>query len=202
MRKATGKVVNAKGNGGFHKLRAYRDAAAMIRNHDYTSARLYHLCLTGSNTREPYLDAVKALSAHLRKETTKKKGIRCQYKAALEVSAKGELHMHVFFLVEAAFANPDHILNRKSGEWLDVMLLKKGLSFYINPPRGALHYTKAGESKNYASVPLTKGIIVDDCCTWIEYIYKLRDKPKSGPVYFSSRPGREIKPEDREPVAA
>jgi len=189
MKRAKGKVVDAKDNGGFHNLRGYKSAVAMLQAHDYIKPCLYHLCFTDADTKEPYLAALKALTEHLRKNN-----IRCQYRAALEISQKGQLHMHVFVLAEAAKNVPDHILNRKNDEWLALLCLRKGIDFYLNPPRGALHRTKDGAQKNYATVPKTKADKIEDCCTWISYLYKYRDKPKEGTVYFSSRPDRELNP--------
>jgi hypothetical protein len=189
MKRIKGKVADAKNNDGFHNLPGYYSAVTMLRDHDYTEARLYHICFTDSDTKKPYLAAMKALAEHLRKHN-----IRCQYRAALEISSAGKLHMHTYYLVEGALNNPDHILNRKADGWLAIMLLKRGMSFYLNHPRSPMHYAKNGSQKNYASVPKTKEDKVADCCTWIQYLYKHRDKPASGQVYFSSRPQREIKP--------
>jgi hypothetical protein len=191
MKKVKGKVVDAKDNGGFHDLRAYRKAEAMIRDHDYKQARLYHLCFTDSTDKNTYLAVIKSLAEHLRKNN-----IRCQYKAGLEISKSGNLHMHVFILVEADLNNPDHILNRKPGEWLALLCDRKGIGFYLNHPRSPLHRGKDGSQRNYATVPKTKPEKVEDCCTWLQYLYKNRDKPKTGTVYFSSRPDRELRPEN------
>lgn len=188
MKRIKGKVVDAKNNGGFHDLRAYKKAEAMLRNHDYKEARLYHLCFTDSEDKEVYLSAIKALAEHLRKHN-----IRCQYKAGLEISKSGKLHMHIFILADAGLNIPDHILNRKSDGWLALLCLRKGIDFYLNHPRNPLHYGKDGSQKNYATVPKTKPEKVNDCCTWIQYLYKNRDKPTTGTVYFSSRPEREIR---------
>lgn len=188
MKKKKGKVADAKENGGFHNLRGYQGAVAMLRDHDYREARLYHLCLVDADAKEPYLAVVKALAEHLRKNN-----IRCQYKAALEYSKSGSLHLHVYILVDASKNNSDHILNRKTDGWLALQCERKNIAFYLNHPRSPLHKGKDGSQKNYATVPKTKADKVDDCCIWIEYLYKHRDKPSEGTVYFSSRPERELR---------
>lgn len=184
MKKITTKITDA--NEGMHDPRAYKGAKEMLENHDYEQARLYHLRLTDSNQVEPYLAAIKALVAHLRKNN-----IRCQYKAAVEEDDGQGIHMHVFLLVEAKLNNPCHIINRKADGWLAIMLLKRGLDFSLNSPRSAMHYGKDQAQKNYASVPKTKGAKIADCVLWISYLYKNRSKPDLEQIYYSSRPTRE-----------
>lgn len=187
MKKITTSITRA--NGGMHNLRGYKEAQKMITEHDYEKARLYHLRFTGSNQVAPYKAAMKALAAHLRKHN-----IRCQYKAAIEEDDEQGVHMHAFILVEAKLNKPDHIINRKSHEWLAIMVLKKNLDFVINPPRSSIHFGKDGSERLYASVPKTKKAKIDDCLLWISYLYKNRSKPNIKQIYFSSRPSRELKP--------
>ena len=184
MKKIATAITDA--NDGMHDPRAYKGAREMLENHDYEQARLYHLRLTGSNQVEPYLDAIKALVAHLRKNR-----IRCQYKAAVEADNDQGIHLHVFLLLEAKLNNPCHIINRKADGWLAIMLLKRDLDFALNSPRSSIHYGKDGSAKNYASVPKTKSAKVADCVLWISYLYKNRSKPDLKQIYYSSRPTRE-----------
>lgn len=170
-----------------HNLPGYQKAKAMIENHEYVQARLYHLCFLGSTQVKPYQAAINALAERLRDHDAP-----CQWKAALEDDAERGLHMHVFFLVEANRFVPDHIINRKAGGWLDIMTLKKEITFKINPPRSAIHNPPDKEPKNYATVPKTKKAKVADCIEWISYLYKMRSKPKMRQIYFSSRPSRTI----------
>jgi hypothetical protein len=187
MKKIKTKITEAKNNGGMHDLKGYKKAKAMIEDHAYKQARLYHLCLSGSTQIEPYKTAVKSLMERLRDHDAP-----AQYKAALEEDEGKELHMHVFILVEAAKFNPDHIINRKAGGWLDTMTLKKGITFDINAPRSPIHNPPDKPSYNYASVPKTKLDKINDCIEWISYLYKTRSKPNIRQIYFSSRPARAL----------
>lgn len=185
MRKLKTKITEA--NEGMHDPVGYQKAKAMIENHEYIQARLYHLCFRGSTQVKPYQDAIKALAERLRDHDAP-----CQWKAALEEDNGEELHMHVFLLVEANRFIPDHIINRKSGEWLDIMTLKKGITFMINPPRSSIHNPPDKSTKNFAKVPKTKKEVVADCVEWISYLYKARSKPDLRQIYFSSRPTRAL----------
>jgi len=186
MKKITTKTTEA--NEGMHNLAGYQKAKAMIEGHEYVQARLYHLCFMESTQVQPYQDAVKALAERLRKH-----GAPCQWRAALEVDEEKGLHMHIYLLVEANKFNPDHIINRKPGGWLDIMTLKKEIAFHINPPRSSIHNPPDKKPHNYATVPKTKKEKIEDCVEWISYLYKNRSKPDLRQIYFSSRPSREIK---------
>lgn len=185
MKKITTKITEA--NEGMHNLAGYQKAKAMIEGHDYVQARLYHLCFLGSTQVKPYRDAINALAERLRDC-----GAPCQWKAALEDDEDRGLHMHVYFLVESHKFIPDHIINRKAGGWLDIMTLKKGITFMLNPPRSSIHNPPDKPAKNFAKVPKTKKEVVADCVEWISYLYKMRSKPDMRQIYFSSRPSREI----------
>lgn len=185
MEKVKTKITEAKNNGGMHDLKGYKKAKAMIEDHQYKEARLYHLCFLGATQVAPYKAAIKALMERLRDH-----GAPAQYKAALEEDEGKELHMHVFVLVEAAKFNPDHIINRKAGGWMDTMTLKKDITFDINAPRSPIHNPPERKPYNYASVPKTKKDKIDDCIEWISYLYKNRSKPDLRQIYFSSRPAR------------
>lgn len=185
MKKIVTKITDA--NGGMHDVAGYQKAKAMIESHEYVQARLYHLCFLGSNQVKPYRDAINALAERLRDY-----GAPCQWKAALEDDEERGLHMHVYFLVESHKFNPDHIINRKAEGWLDIMTLKKEITFMINPPRSSIHNPPDREPLNYATVPKTKRAKVADCIEWISYLYKMRSKPDMRQIYFSSRPSRAI----------
>jgi len=186
MKKITTRITDA--NEGMHDLKGYQKAKEMIESHEYVQARLYHVCFMGSTQVKPYQDAIKALAEKLRKH-----GAPCQWKAALEEDDGKELHMHVYFLVESHKFDPNHIINRKAGGWLDIMTLKRDITFHINPPRSAIHNPQDKPTKNYATVPKTKQVKVADCVEWISYLYKARSKPALSQIYFSSRPGRQVK---------
>lgn len=185
MRKIVTKITDA--NEGMHNLVGYQKAKAMIESHAYVQARLYHLCFLGSTQVKPYQDAINALAERLRDS-----GAPCQWKAALEDDEDRGLHMHVYFLVESHKFNPDHIINRKAGGWLDIMTLKKDITFHLNAPRSAIHNPPDKEPQNYATVPKTKKAKVADCVEWISYLYKIRSKPNLRQIYFSSRPTRTV----------
>ena len=189
MKKATTKVTSAKKNGGLHDLRQYKTAKTMLETHPYQDARLYHLCFTGSTQVAPYKEAIKALVEHLRDCK-----MPCQYRAALEESESNKIHMHIFILVEAKHRDPNIVINRKDG-WLKTMVLKKDLEFYLNHPKDPIHFSRLGNQKLYANLPPSKPEKVRNCLEWISYLYKNRSKPKLRPIYFSSRPSREIVPE-------
>lgn len=186
VKKLKTKVTSAKDNGGLHSTRQYKSAKAMLENHTYLDARLYHLCFTDSTQVAPYKAAIKALVERLRDYN-----MPCQYKAALEADDSKDLHMHVFLLVEAKYADPNLTINRKDG-WLKTMVQMKGIGFFLNHPRDPIHFSKAGTQKLYATLPRSKPDKVADCLEWISYLYKNRSKPKLRQIYFSSRPTRAI----------
>ena len=187
MREIRTKVTDA--NDGMHRAREFQKAKQMLEKCRYINARLYHLTFIGSEQVKPYQDAMKALCERLRRNH-----MPCQWKACIEAEEDKGLHWHVYILVEAKHRNPDHIINRKSTEWLTQMVTKLGLDFYLNPPQNRLHWDSAGEPKNYATLPKRKPEKLDDCIEWISYLYKARSKFIHKPIYFSSRPTKEKLP--------
>jgi len=141
-----------------------------------------------SSMVEPYHEALTALVARLRR-----KGVPCQWRAALEDDGSKHLHMHIFLLVEAFASNPDHTLNRKADGWLLTLAAKTGISVRINPPRSAIHFQSDGTRNNYATLPKSKPAKLADCIEWISYLYKMRSKPDRREIYFASRPTRAAK---------
>jgi hypothetical protein len=104
-----------------------RKMKSMLNNNYYTSPRLYHLVMMGSEQSHDYQAAMKALCLELRRQE-----IPCQWKGCLEVDEKG-LHFHVFMLVEAKHRNPYSILNHNDQDWTNVMMQKRDLTYYIAP---------------------------------------------------------------------
>jgi hypothetical protein len=170
-------------NGGMHNQKAYRKIKDMLNNNYYTSPRLYHLILMGSEFSKDYQAAMKALCLELRRQN-----IPCQWKGCLEVDEEKGLHFHVFILTEAKYRSPCAILNHNSQQWLDVMMLKRGLTYHIAPPANPIHRTRLGKKLNYATLAGEK---LADCLVWISYLVKRRSKVDSiSPIYFGSRPLR------------
>jgi hypothetical protein len=187
LKKIRTKVTDA--NDGMHNPREFQKAREMLEQNRYINPRLYHLTLTGSEQVSAYQEATKALCAHLRRH-----GMPCQWRACVEDDEDKGLHWHVYILVESKHSNPDHILNRKDQGWLQIMVLKKGIDFYLNAPRDRMHWTEDGKQLNYATLPKSKPEKLANCIEWISYLYKTRSKPKMRQIYFSSRQSREKLP--------
>lgn len=170
-------------NEGMHDQKAYRKMKDMLATHNYTSPRLYHLVFMGSEVSKNYQDAVKALCLELRRQD-----IPCQWKACLEVDDEKGLHLHIFILTEAKHRNPCSVLNHNAQHWLNVMMQKRGLTYYIAPPHNQIHRTGAGKRLNYATLAGKK---LADCMVWISYLAKRRSKVDSmRGIYFGSKPSR------------
>lgn len=172
-------------NEGMHSQKAYRKMKDMLNSNTYNSPRLYHLVLMGSELSNDYQAAMKALCLELRRQN-----IPCQWKACLEVDAEKGLHFHVFILTEAKYRSPCAVLNHNAQHWLNVMMLKRGLTYHIAPPESAIHRTKLGKKLNYATLAGEK---LADCIVWISYLVKSRSKLDSMThTYFGSRPTRSL----------
>lgn len=170
-------------NGGMHSQKAYRKMKDMLKGNYYTSPRLYHLVMMGSEQRRDYQAAMKALCLELRR-----KDIDCQWKGCLEVDEEKGLHFHVFILAEAKHRNPCSVLNHNSQHWMDVMMQKRELTYYIAPPENPIHRTRMGKRLNYATLA---GAKLDDCLIWISYLVKRRSKEDSlKRTYFGSQPSK------------
>lgn len=166
-------------NGGMHNQKEYAKLKKMLNEQAYKQPRLYHLVLMGSEQTKEYQSAIKALCFELRR-----KDIPCQWKACLEVDADKGLHFHVFILAEAKYINPCSILNHNAQGWLNIMMQRRGLRYYIAPPKSSIHQT-ASTKKNYATLAGEK---LADCLIWISYLVKARSKPKNiRQIYFGSR---------------
>lgn len=136
--------------------------------------------------RRQHQAAMKALCLELRRQD-----IPCQWKACLEVDAEKGLHFHIFILAEAKHRSPCAVLNHNSQHWLNVMMQKRGLTYYIAPPHNLIHRNREGKRLNYATLAGEK---LADCIVWISYLVKRRSKLDSMThIYFSSRPGRRVK---------
>jgi len=176
-------TVITQANGGMHNQKAYRKMKSMLNNNYYTSPRLYHLVMMGSEQSRDYQAAMKALCLELRRQD-----IPCQWKGCLEVDAEKGLHFHVFILAEAKHRNPCSVLNHNSQHWLDVMMQKRELTYYIAPPENPIHRTKLGKQVNYATLAGEK---LADCLIWISYLAKSRSKiDEMKRIYFGSQPSR------------
>jgi len=175
-------------NGGVHSTRAYKKLISLLTNHDYYSARLYHLIFMGSNQKDKYLAALKQLIAKLRDGC-----IPCQWRGAMEVDEEKGLHFHVFILTENKYFNPCSIINHNKQDWLNVMMQKRELTFHIAARKSIMHQSGSGFRRcNYASIPKTKPEKLADCMEWISYLAKARSKDIDiGQVYYSSRPSKE-----------
>ena len=100
------------------------------------------------------------------------------------------LHFHVFILVEAKLRNPCSVLNHNAQTWLNVMMLKRGLTYHIAPPENHIHRTKLGKRLNYATL---SGDKLADCLIWISYLVKRRSKiDEICRIYFGSQPSRAL----------
>lgn len=172
-------------NEGMHSQKAYRKMKDMLNNNTYTSPRLYHLVFMGSELSRDYQAAIKALCLELRRQN-----IPCQWKACLEVDDEKGLHFHAFILTEAKHRNPCAVLNHNSQHWLNVMMLKRGLTYHIAPPHNLIHRTREGKRLNYATLAGEK---LADCLVWISYLAKRRSKPDTMThIYFGSRLNKAI----------
>jgi hypothetical protein len=172
-------------NDGMHSQKAYRKMKDMLRNHTYTAPRLYHLVFMGSEIGKDYHAAMKALCLELRRQD-----IPCQWKACLEVDDEKGLHFHAFILAEAKHRSPCAVLNHNAQHWLNVMMQKRGLTYYIAPPHSLIHRNREGKRLNYATLAGEK---LADCIVWISYLVKTRSKLDSMKhIYFGSRPSRAL----------
>jgi hypothetical protein len=170
-------------NEGMHSQKAYRKMKDMLNNNTYTAPRLYHLVFMGSELSKDYQCAMKALCLELRRQS-----IPCQWKACLEVDDEKGLHFHAFILTEAKHRSPCAVLNHNAQHWLNVMMLKRGLTYYIAPPHNLIHRNREGKQLNYATLAGQK---LADCLIWISYLAKTRSKLDSmAHIYFGSRPSR------------
>lgn len=168
-------------NDGMHNQKAYRKMKDMLNNNRYTSPRLYHLVMMGSEQSRVYQAAMKALCLELRR-----RNIPCQWKGCLEVDEEKGLHFHVFILTEAQHRNPCSILNHNDQTWLDVTMQKRGLTYHIAPPENTIHRTRMGKRLNYATLA---GAKLADCLIWISYLVKRRSKLDGiARIYFGSKP--------------
>lgn len=172
-------------NDGMHSQKAYRKMKDMLNNHTYAAPRLYHLVFMGSELSKDYQAAMKALCLELRRQN-----IPCQWKACLEVDAEKGLHFHAFILTEAKYRSPCAVLNHNAQHWLNVMMLKRGLTYHIARPVSPIHLGKDGQKWNYATLAGEK---LADCIVWISYLVKRRSKVESGRgTYFGSKRSRAI----------
>jgi hypothetical protein len=74
--------------------------------------------------------------------------------------------------------------------WLNVMMLKGGLTYHIARPICPIHLGKDGQKWNYATLAGEK---LADCLIWISYLVKARSKLDSMThIYFGSRPSRTV----------
>jgi hypothetical protein len=170
-------------NEGMHNQKTYRKMKDMLNNNYYVSPRLYHIVMMGSEQSRDYQAAMKALCFELRRQD-----IPCQWKGCLEVDDEKGLHFHVFILAEAKHRNPCSILNHNAQHWLDVMMQKRELTFYIAPPANPIHRTRLGKRVNYATLAGEK---LADCLVWISYLVKSRSKMDGFKrTYFGSQPSR------------
>ncbi|PFH08810.1 hypothetical protein BCF11_1185 [Collimonas sp. PA-H2] len=156
-------------NGDMHSQKAHLKAEEMLTECKYLQSRLYHLIMMGSERKDEYQACLKALCFELRR-----KNIPCEWRGCVEVDETRGLHYHAFILVEAKHRNPCTILNHKGQGWLNVMMQKRGLTYYIAPPKSAIHQTRPDRELNYASLAGEK---LADCLIWISYLVKNRSKP-------------------------
>ena len=171
-------------NGGMHSQKAYRKMKDMLINNRYKAPRLYHLVLMGSEQTKDYQAAMKALCLELRRWD-----MPCQWKGCVEVDENKGLHFHAFILVEAKHRNPCSVLNHNAQDWLNVMMQKRGLTYYLAPPQNPIHRTGLGKKLNYATLAGEK---LADCLVWISYLAKRRSKANLPRIYFGSQPSREL----------
>lgn len=172
-------------NGGMHNQKAYRKMKDMLDNNRYKPPRLYHVVMMDSEHSKDYRAALKALCLELRR-----KDMPCQWKGCLEVDKEKGLHFHVFILVEAKYRNPCSVLNHNSQHWLNVMMQKRELTYYIAPPANRIHRTKLGKQVNYATLAGEKLV---DCLIWISYLVKSRSKVDGMKrIYFGCQPSRAL----------
>lgn len=170
-------------NGGMDNQKAYRKMKDMLKYNYYTCPRLYHIVMMGSEQSREYQAAMKALCLELRRQD-----IPCQWKGCLEVEDEKGLHFHVFILAEAKHRNPCSVLNHNAQHWLNVMMQKRELTYYIAPPENPMHRTGLGKRLNYATLAGEK---LTDCLVWISYLVKSRSKIEGiSRIYFGSQPSR------------
>lgn len=106
----------------------------------------------------------------------------------VDVDDERGLAFPVFILAEAKHRNPCSILNHNAQHWLDVMMQKRELTYYIAPPANPILRTKLGKRANYATLAGEK---LADFIVWISYLVKSRSKLDSMThIYFGSRLGR------------
>jgi hypothetical protein len=178
-------------NGGVHRQKAWRKIRSMLEQHDFKSARLYHLVLMllepevnqGGEVKR-YQRALKALCLLLTHA-----GIRYRWRACVELEDAKGWHMHVFILAEASSKNPCQIINHNPAGATLAMMNSHGVKYHHAKPEGAIHRvggTPAGYQQNYASIAGAEKL--DDCIDWLSYIAKARSKPDdTHQIYFSSR---------------
>lgn len=182
MKKLTTKVTAGR-NGGIHSARAFHSIASMLRDHDFVSPRLYHLCLIDvmeTSCHKRSLKMVKRITRHIHA-----KKLRYRWRACRECDNEKGLHLHVFFFIEDGCLNPDAIFNSSKTGFLYKTCESHGFKFSLNPPRGSIHWSKNGKQKNYALTSTVEKL--DDCINWLSYLAKSRSKPDSGQIYFSSK---------------
>jgi len=172
-------------NGGLHSYKQYKLAIDMVDEivTTYKSARLYHICFTGSDLPS-YQCMLKDLMRRL-----DRKGIRADYQACYEICETKGAHYHVFLFCESSEVNPCSVLNCYPDGWLVMTAARYGIEVELNKPRGAMHQTGI-RKLSYIALPKTKQEKIWDAKIWISYLYKNRTKPDSGSVYSSSRRSR------------
>lgn len=168
--------------GGIHNPRQYYKALGMVDDciSQFDRPRMYHLCLTGADSRAPYKSAIKRICRRLAEM-----GLLYRYKAAVEHSGKKGLHIHVFIITDhprSGVKNPCSFLNNDKQGALAVMLQEFGdcgLRHWIAMPDNALG------ADNF--LQLNKPERIADAKDWISYMHKANTKLDSGQTYYSSR---------------
>jgi hypothetical protein len=186
-------TTTAGRNRGMHDTRQYKKACAMLDNHTFTNAQLWHMVVTNKDDKDEkdrfredryaHEQALQQVADKLRDS-----GMEVEYKAAYELCPTKGFHRHVFFLIEAKDHKPAGILRYRPNGWLVETMARYGFGFYLAPPKNAIHRTRKGRQKKYAYVPKTPGAMLDDCKDWIGYPFKNRTKDGvAAPIYSSSR---------------
>ena len=168
-------------HGGIHDQKKFKDGVRMLEyaSEHFRRPNLCHICFTGAN-KAIYLAVIKRFCRGLGELD-----VRYVYKGCVEQEATKGLHLHLMLVLEhkddgrplysLVNNSPSSVLGRAVGYYQDTSTIQ----YRVNRS----HYSE----DNFLYIGKTKYEPFNEAVEWLSYIYKLRSKPDSGTIYFSSR---------------
>lgn len=161
-------------NGGMHCTRTYKSMTAWIDENPYSEAKMYHMVLTGSNDPKVYMETLDRIAEKLRDNLMPCQWYRCFERDEDREDGKS-FHMHIFLMIETKDRQPcRQFLNHRKNSKILPITDKRGVKFFIAPPRSPIHRNRRGKQLRYAT--LAGKAKQDDVKVWISYLVKRRSK--------------------------